>query len=43
MNLSNYEVIEAPKYALKTETETDTELGSVMGIKTLLDTMSITL
>jgi len=42
-DLSNYEVIKAPKYALKADTETDTELRSVMGIKTPLNIMSITL
>ena len=42
-DLSNYKVIKALKYALEIETETDTKLKSVMGIETLLDTMSIAL
>jgi len=43
IDLSNYEVIKEPKYTLKIETETATKSGSVMGIETLLDIMSITL
>ena len=39
----NYEVIKKPKYILKTETETVTELKLVMGIKTPLDIISIAL
>ena len=42
-DLSNYKIIKEFKYTLKTETKTATEPRSVMGIKTLLDTMSITL
>jgi len=42
-DLSNYKIIKKPKYALKTKTETATEPGSVIGIKTLLDTISIAL
>jgi len=42
-DLSNYKAIKKPKYILKTETETTTELRSVMGIKTPLNTISITL
>jgi len=42
-DLSNYEIIEKPKYILKAKTETATELRSVMGIKTPLDIISIAL
>jgi len=40
---SNYKIIKALKYTLKTKTETDTEPGLVMGIKTPLDIIFITL
>ena len=39
---SNYKVIEEPKYALKAKTETAIEPRLVIGIKTLLNTISIT-
>ena len=42
-DLSNYKIIKKPKYILKTETKTAIELRSVMGIKTLLDIISIAL
>ena len=42
-DLSNYKVIEEPKYILKTETETTTEPRSIMGIETLLNIISIVL
>ena len=42
-DLSNYEIIKKPKYALEAETETTTEPRSVVGIKTPLGTISITL
>jgi len=42
-DLSNYEIIEEPKYTLEAKTETATEPRSVMEIETLLDTISITL
>jgi len=42
-DLSNYKIIKKPKYILKTKTETTTKPKLVMGIETLLDTMSITL
>jgi len=42
-DLSNYKMIAAPKYTLKIETETAIESKSVVGIKTPLDMMSITL
>jgi len=43
IDLNNYEIIKEPKYTSKAETETTIEPRSVMGIKTPLDTMSITL
>ena len=43
IDLDNYKIIEEPKYTLETKTETATEPRLVMGIETLLDTMSITL
>jgi len=42
-DLSNYEIIKKPEYASEAETETVTEFKSVMGIKTLLNTISIVL
>ena len=42
-DLSNYKIIKEPKYILKIETKTATELRSVIGIKTLLDIISIIL
>ena len=42
-DLSNYKIIKKPKYALKTETETATEPRLVVGVETLLGTMSIIL
>ena len=42
-DLNNYKVITEPKYVLKAETETATEPGLVIRIKTPLDTMFITL
>jgi len=42
-DLSDYEIIEEPEYALKTETETATKSGSVMGIETPLNIISIAL
>ena len=43
INSGDYEVIIAPKYTLKTKTETDIKTRSVIGIKTPLDIMSIAL
>ena len=43
VNLSDYKVIKEPKYILKAETETTIKPKLIMGIKTLLDIMSITL
>jgi len=43
INLSNYKIIKEPKYILETKTETTIKPGSVIGIKTLLDTISIAL
>ena len=40
---SNYKVLKGSKYILETETEIATKSKSVMGIKTPLNTMSITL
>ena len=40
---SNYKVLEGPKYALKTKTETAIKNRLVMGIETLLDIISIIL
>ena len=40
---SNYKVLKALKYILKAETKTTTKRKSVVGIKTLLNTTSITL
>jgi len=42
-DLSNYKVIKEPKYILEAKTKTTTEPGSVMGIETLLDIISIIL
>jgi len=42
-DLNNYEIIKEPKYILEIKTETATEPESVMGIKTLLNIMSIAL
>ena len=42
-DLSNYEVIEKPKYVLEAKTETIIKPRSVMGIKTPLDIISIVL
>jgi len=42
-DLSNYKIIKKPKYTLETETETIIKPRSVIGIKTLLDTISIIL
>jgi len=42
-DLGNYKIIKEPKYALKTETETATELRLVVGIETPLDIISIAL
>ena len=42
-DLSNYKVIVTPKYTLKAKTETDIKTRSVVGIKTPLDIISITL
>jgi len=43
IDLSNYKIIKKPKYILKVETETATEPKSVIGIETLLNTISIAL
>ena len=42
-DLSDYEVIVIPKYTLEAKTETNTETGSVVGIKTPLNIISIAL
>ena len=42
-DLSNYKVIKKRKYTLKAKTETAIEPKLVMGIKILLDTISIAL
>jgi len=42
INQSNYKVLKRPKYTSKTETETATKNRSVIGIKILLNTISIT-
>ena len=42
-DLSDYKVIKEPEYTLKAKTETATKPGSVIGIKTPLDIMSIAL
>ena len=42
-DLSNYEIIKEPKYALEAKTETTIKPGSVMGIEIPLDIMSIVL
>ena len=42
-DLGNYKIIKEPKYILETKTKTTTELKLIVGIKTLLDTISITL
>jgi len=42
-DLSNYKIIKELKYTLKTETETTTEPRSVVGVETLLGTISIAL
>ena len=43
IDLGDYKIIKEPKYILKTKTETTTEFKLVVGIKTLLDIMSIAL
>ena len=40
---SNYEVLKGPKYTSKTKTKTATKSGLIMGIETLLNTISIAL
>ena len=42
VNQSNYKVLKEPKYALKTKTEQISKSRLVIGIKILLNTMSIT-
>ena len=42
-DLSNYKIIKEPKYTLEAKTETTTEPKSVVRVKTLLGTISITL
>jgi len=43
IDLSNYEIIKEPEYALKTKTETVIKPKSVIGIEILLDIISIIL
>jgi len=43
VNQNNYKVIEEPEYTSEAETETTTKPRLVIGIETLLDTMSIAL
>jgi len=42
-DLNNYKIIKEPKYVLEAETETTTKPRLVMGVETLLGTMSIIL
>ena len=42
-DLNNYKVVIVPKYVLEIETETTTKPKSIVGIKTLLNTMFIAL